>query len=136
MMNLIVEGFEEPGGYCEELEHEIITRMFIKNDTVNWRRFCIPKMYIAMPAHMLLLQGMPNAQLFLATSLEEPSRFYKGPLLFIRGKLSEPWEVPAYFTELVLGQILKAPDDKGISLLEVMAGCHIHEGKRTLKKGS
>lgn len=134
-IDLLLEGFEYPGGHADLFQCEIIRRMFIKDKTVNWRRFQFEKLYITQPAHLFLLQGMVPAQFFLSASLRcesqfEQERFFKGPMLFIYGKLSEPWETPAFFSDLVLGQILKSPESQHISLLEVMAGMHTHEAKR------
>jgi len=133
-VSLLVEGFGSAGGYMDVLQHEIVQRTQVKNVTVNWRRFQTPKLVLTHAVHMLLLQGMPPMQLFLASSLRRgEDMLFRGPMIFIRGELSAPWVVPVIFKDLVFAQVMKSPKDEHVTMLEVMGALHTHEARRQKK---
>ena len=122
-------------GTAESYKAEVIQRMHMKDGTVNWRRISFDKFKVTPATHLLMLGGTPPVHIFMASNARmkafETERV--GPLLFLSGVPSAPWEVPNYLTKVVLAQLMFA--NSKLNVMETFAELASYEVKRLQKKG-
>ena len=126
-VDLLTQGYQGSMGHAQRIKVDVIQRQMVGDRKLNWTRISIPRLYLSHTAHLLFLQGAPPVQFFISSSLMG-ARPQQGPLLFLRGVLSRPWEVPAYFDDLVLGRLFQ--NMPKISVLEVFKALSSYEAKR------
>jgi len=126
-MTLLTQGYPGPMGYVDKPKIQIVRRQTVGDKKLNWVRISMPKLYLSSTAHLLFLQGVAPVQFFLASSLTG-KRPQPGPLLFLRGTLSRPWEVPAYWENLVVGRLFQ--DIPKLNVLEVFKALSFYESKQ------
>lgn len=147
---LIINGYPDPQGSAKRLSTENITRQHVmrtiegqnvqQSDVyINWKRIAIPRLRLAHAAHLLFIQGISPSQFFLAASLNykkkgKDTALY-GPLVFIAGTLSPPFESEACWTNLVLGQLMKSSSDK-TSVADTILTMTAHEARRRKMRGA
>lgn len=123
-------GKSEPQGYALKVRTETIRRQSLPSGHLNWVRIYIPELVLSQSCHLAFLQGEAPVRFFLASSLtgktEQP-----GPLLYLRGVLSLPWESPARFRGLVLARLLRlSGDDQNVGVADAFNALSLYESKR------
>jgi hypothetical protein len=137
---LIIQGYEGPQAYADSASTEIITRQNVTpNAYINWRRIAVPELFLTATAHLLFIQGISPSQFFLASGLivglGKKQKAYPGPLMYLSGVISPPYEVPAKFSKLVLGQLLKSSSDK-IGVGDTFLALAKYESQKGSRKGA
>jgi hypothetical protein len=137
---LSINGYEDKQGYADKLLSEVIRRWHVDGDSyINWKRIAIPRLYLEHAAHLLFIQGISPTQFFMASGLtwyrDGVHHEIPGPLIFISGALSAPYEVPAHFSKLVLGQLMKASSEK-VKVADTCLAMARYEAQRHLKRGA
>lgn len=93
----------------EAIEWELIDTN--EKQKLSFTRIHIPFLRLYNNAHMLFIQGMGVSQVFLASELRMPGgAIIQGPMIYICGKVSEPWKVPFGIEDLVLAKLIDVPD--------------------------
>lgn len=109
---LIINGFEFDAGKATTFDiSRVVTK--VEEEEIEWDRIFVPRLRLFHNSHLLLIQGMAPAQLFLASSLMLPDgKEITGPLLYIRGRATDAWVQPCCAYNLVLAKIIRCPMEK------------------------
>ena len=105
-----------PIGSFKKIEVEENIRTCVDGVDVTWSRFYLERIRLEHPTHLFLLEGAPVMDLFQAGALAlRGVSLVPGPFLYLRGRMSPPWESPGTLNEVTLGRVTHVSGDVRIA---------------------
>jgi hypothetical protein len=129
-IELLGAGWAGPIGHAHDFNLQIPLRFKSKGRHIVWEKLSIKEFFFAPAAAILVAQGRPIQDFFppdvMFAFIPKARILACGPYFFLKGRLTGPTHPPLRLIDLVLGCVVKCPEDmpmeelRGLLLEQVM----------------